>query len=310
LPDAAMNSQPKVSYSEKERTLRSGLILGLVFMVPGATASIFSNSVTILTDFLVSTVETLAVCFSWYAIRQTVKGRDFNFNYGYGKLEAMASLVVMLALGGSFVGILFGAWNRFTHPITVGGIGIAVSVGLNLFAMVMNFRLWLRNLQLNDLAQSPVLEGQIKLFRNKVFSSLCVLSTLGFSFFFRKHEWARYLDPVGSLVLSGFLIHSAIRLFNISIEHLMDKTIEEPLQMEIIKVLTEHFMRYSHLHDVRSRRSGGDIYIDLHLEFDPEAPVRDAMESIRTITMDLQKRILGCHVQVILTETSVALTND
>ncbi len=235
----------------KEQVLRFSLLLGIVFMVPGGLAFIFSNSITILADFLISTIETLAIFFSWFAIRRVGRGKDFDYNYGYGKLEAVASLVTTGAIVSSFAGILFGAWYHFMHPVAMQGAGILISVSLNLFALIMNSRQWHRNRMIAKKAPSPIIDGQIRLFRNKMLSSLCVLTTLGLSMLLRSFAWARYIDPAGSLVLSAFLIQSAFGLFNISMSNLLDKTLDEPMQMEIMKTLSRHFDRYRFLHDIR-----------------------------------------------------------
>lgn len=297
-----MSEQARLSLiGDKEKTLRFSLILGLVFMIPGGSAFLFSNSITILADFLISTIETVAIFFSWFAIRRITRGMDYQYNYGYGKLEAIASLVTTAAIVSSFGGILFSAWHHFVAPVRIQGAGILISVSLNFFALVMNSRQWYRNHRIAKREPSPIIDGQIRLFRNKILSSLCVLSTLGISMLLRDFPWACYIDPAGSLVLSGFLIHSAFGLFHVSMSNLLDKTLEEPMQMEIMKTLAKHFDRYKFLHDLRSRRSGGDVFIELFVEFEEDSTMGDVMQNVDVMKKDLGERIPGCHVNVILT---------
>ena len=83
----------------------------------------------------------------------------------------------------------------------------------------------------------------------------------------------------------------------------MDKTLEEKFQLGILRVLASNFDKYLQLHDIRSRRSGGDIYIDLYLEFEQDQVYSKLMDNIQTIKSQLEKHIVNSQVNIIPVST-------
>ena len=62
-------------FQEKERSVFTGLLLGLLVLVPDLIAVVMANSVMLLSDLLKSGSETIATSFSWIAIRRVRQGQ-------------------------------------------------------------------------------------------------------------------------------------------------------------------------------------------------------------------------------------------
>ena len=62
---------------------------------------------------------------------------------------------------------------------------------------------------------------------------------------------------------------------SLNYQRVLDKTLDEELQMVIVRHLAQYFNEYTELHGVRSRRSGSNVYIEIFLEFDGERFVID-----------------------------------
>ena len=76
---------------------------------------------------------------------------------------------------------------------------------------------------------------------------------------------------------------------------------DEALQADILRVLSAHFDEYADCHEIRLRRDLNRLFIEIFLEFDGDKRMRQVQQSIRNIKRDLENRITGSEVLIILT---------
>ncbi len=290
-------------YQQRERSLLIAFVFGAAALVPSIVAMILSNSVTLESNLLRSGSETLVIFFSWLTVRKATQGTTHTYNYGYGKLENLASLVEAAVMITSLVIILFSAIARFQDPVAIGGLGAGIGIGV-LFAGLAgsaNAWCWLRIRRLSQKEVSPIMEAQWRLFRARTIANLCVVSSLVLSVVLRKYSWAVYIDPSGSIVLSGFLFFSAYGVISMSVYDLLDRTLEESLQLVILRELASYFDEYIAFHGIRSRRSGVNIYVEVFLEFDGEKRMTEVQEIIDSMKARLEQKIPDSEVAIVPT---------
>ena len=104
---------------------------------------------------------------------------------------------------------------------------------------------------------------------------------------------------------SGARPISAVGVFTDSFNDLLDKTLDEELQMVITRELVTHFEQYEALHGIRSRRSGSHVFIDIFLECDAERKVGDVQAFFDTLRTSLEGKIPNSRVVVGLSRTRV-----
>ena len=160
---------------------------------------------------------------------------------------------------------------------------------------------WKKNYSLAQKEPTPIMESQWRLRRAKTFSDLLILFALVLSVLFVQYSWSEYIDPIASLLIIAFLLFAGYREISSSLPDLFDKTLEEELQIIILKELVGSFDKFQEFHGVRSRRSGTRIYIDIYLGFDPEQKVKDMQESIDSLKGSLETLIPGSVVCIIPT---------
>ncbi|MFN0088283.1 MAG: cation diffusion facilitator family transporter [Blastocatellia bacterium] len=283
-------------FVEKERSVFIGLLLGLMVLVPDIIAVMLANSVMLLSDLLKSGSETIATFLSYLAIRRIREGKTFDYNYGQGKLENMSSLAVAGAMLFSWLIISFSAVERFRHPSPIGRIGLALIVTGG--SALINLVIWRKNHRLAKAEPSPIIESQWRLYRAKTAANVCVLASLSLSSAFRGQTWAAYIDPAGAVVISGFLLLSAYRVITDSVYDLLDRTLDESLQMVILSELAVWYNDYAALHGIRSRRSGSNVYIEIFMEFDGDERMSEVQARIDRMKASLEEKIQNSQVVI------------
>jgi ferrous-iron efflux pump FieF len=283
----------------KEQSIFIGLALGAFGLIPGTITIVLSHSTTLMADVLKNAGLVLATFFAWMSIRKMDRGDSSNYNYGYGKLENLSSFIVATAMIIAQVFIFYHIIERFTHPEELAKMGTQLGIIFSIIAVLSSAWLWKHDHHLAQRETSPMMESLWRLYRIKTISTLLVLASLAISLAFRDHTWAAYVDPIGSIVLSGFLIFTIYSIISSSVYDLLDRTLEESLQLIILRELAAYFSEYEALHGIRSRRSGGNVHIEIFLEFDGERKMSEIQKVINSMQASLSSRINNSHIFII-----------
>ncbi|WKZ57261.1 MAG: cation diffusion facilitator family transporter [Bdellovibrionota bacterium] len=291
-----MTPHPHTSQN-REQALRLSVLATLFGLLPTTYAVVISNSVVLISDLLRCVVEFGAIFLSWLIIRRVERGDSTFYDYGFGKLEQAASLLVATALILSFVVTATLAVHRLMHPeqLEQGGFGLVLAV----LSIGANGGLWLHNARLASQHASPILDSQWRLFRAKTFAALVVALSLLIGMTSTSEALAMYADPAGSALMAAFFLVSAIRLIFSSMEELLDRSIGEGMRLLILRTLVNHEGSYEGVESIRTRRSGGKIFIDLRLGFSARSDFGAVAQSIEKIRQELQSQIPGSEIQIL-----------
>ncbi len=293
-----MDSTNSTDLNKKSRILFFSVITTFVSLFPTFYVALLSNSVTLYADFLRCFGEFLSIAMSWLIFRKISKPQSGDYSYGFGKLEQFASLSVGIAMILTFLTAMTASISRFVNPVPlddamIGIIFTVLSIGGNLF-------IWLSNHRLNSTSPSPILYSQARLFRAKTIISFVVLISLCLSTFSDQLLFIHYADPIGSMLIALFLLYSAVGVLSSSIHDLLDKSLSEVVQFKVLKALVAIEDDYTGFVNMRSRLSGGQVYIEIFLEFSPNKTINEVLTSIARIKIGILKAIPGADICIVI----------
>jgi ferrous-iron efflux pump FieF len=292
-------SPSRSSYEAKQRSILSGLVFGVFGLASAVVVFVLANSLTVFSDLLRNVGVVFAIFFSWMTVKKVDKGKNQVYNYGYGKMENLSSLVVAGVMIVSILIILYQLIDRFQHPVALHAIGMGVGIVFSGLAALFNAWLWWQSYKTAKSTSSAVMESLWRLYQVKTISTVCVLASLGLSLIFRNYSWAVYIDPAGSVVLLGVLIFSTYGVISSSVYDLLDRSLSDSMQLIVLRSLAGHFDSYEAIHGVNSRRSGNVIYVELFLEFDPQWKMVEVQKNIDAIKTELESQISGSQVTIV-----------
>lgn len=216
---------------------------------------------------------------------------DDDHRFGHGKAEALAAMfqVILIALSGS--GIAFRALDQLmgVSDTAAAQEGIAVSV----VAIIATFGLisWQKYVlrRANSLAiQTDNLHYQSDLFLNlAVIAALVLDQYLGFS----------KADPLFGLGIAAWLLWGAWRAARESINHLMDREWPEERREAFLEVIARH-PDIRGVHDLRTRTSGADDFVQFHMAVDPNLTVAQAHDLMDEVEDRLAREFPGVEVLI------------
>ncbi len=210
------------------------------------------------------------------------KPKDEDHPYGHNKYETLSGLFISAML--FFVGgkVIINAFNRFHDPIipninTTSLIVLLVTLAINIFVSVIEYK---KGKELNSL----ILVSDSMHTRSDIYVSIGVLITL----IGVKLGLPPIIDPIASLIVSGFIMHSAYEIFKENSDVLVDRS---AVDTEEIRSLVMNFEQVKDTHNIRSRGSQNYLYIDLHLLVDPELSVVKSHELVHDIEETIRMKI-------------------
>jgi cation diffusion facilitator family transporter len=290
-------------YRSKERYVFLAFLVGVVNFSLKLASTIIGNSATQFTDLLRNAGDTFACLLTWLTVRRIRAGKLLRYDYGFGKLENAASLLVAGMMFITLIVSLYTAFDRFHHPVVVHRVEFGFFVAV--YAVAISAFIWRRTYMRTKLDGSPVLESQWHLFRAKTMANFCVVLSLGLSMQLKNHPWALYIDPIASLILAGFLVYSIYSIASVNVSDLLDRALDESLQLVIMRELAAYFEDYVAFHGLRSRRAAKHIYIDIFLEFDGSRSMGEVQKVIDSMRRSLEQKIPGSHVVIAPTTSRV-----
>lgn len=301
MPGDEIDSKAEVAEESRHELVLTGLIIDILILIPETIAILLSESIILLSDAIKGANEILATSFALLIIRRVTAGGKFTYDYGMGKFESLTRIITGAVMLISLAILLLFTFHRIVDPEVFDMTAAFIGIPLMILAAIADSYHWRKNHRLAMKEPTPIMEAQWRLRRAKTFSDLLILLALILSVLLVQYSWAEYIDPVVSMIIIGFLLLAGYREISASLPDLFDKTLEEELQIVILRELSASFDKYSEFHGVRSRRSGSRIYIDIFLGFDKEQKMGDVQAFIRSLKRSLEATIPGSVVCIVPT---------
>ena len=249
------------------------IAVGVLAKSQGLIADGFHSLSDLVADFVVL-----------FANRHSQKDADAEHPYGHQRFETAASLVLGLLLLGVGVGLLWSAIGKLEAPETIAAVHVSALwvAGAALLAKELLFRYMLR---VAERVKSSMLVANAWHARSDAASSLVVgLGIVG--------NLAGYpiLDPIAALIVGLMVTRMGWRFAWDALQDLVDRSVDDQ-ELQAITHTLLHTPGVSGVHDVRTRKMGDMVAVDVHLEVDATLTV----EAGHTIAVEARQRVLQRH---------------
>ncbi|MEW5735164.1 MAG: cation diffusion facilitator family transporter [Thermodesulfobacteriota bacterium] len=297
------NHEAPETIQSKERTALFGTVAKTVLLLPSLFAAILSGSLLLYTDLVKNVVDTLAIFVSWRTLRTMNRGAASSYDFGFGKLESLTSLLVSFTMAVSVLAIVASALERLEEPVALQNVWLGLLMVLASAGEDVYF--WRKYEHINRKGPSPLAEANLRAYRTDLVLCLGVAASLTAGVVLKRFSWIHYLDPAMSLAYAFYILAIAYGIFTKSLFHLGDKTLEESLQILILRELSRFFHEFDKFHGIRSRHSGNVIYIEIFLEFDPARTMGEVQGTMDRLAENLESAIDHSSVLVVPTTRRV-----
>lgn len=289
-PPVVEHPSPPQPQETRERTAaaaRSTWVsvgVNLVLSVLQVVVGIEARSQALIADGLHSFSDLVADFVVLFANHHAAKAPDAEHPYGHQRFETAASLMLGLLLLGVGLGMVWSAVGKVQNPGALEQVHV-VALWVALATLVLKELLFRYLLRVAKRVKSSMLVANAWHARSDAASSLVVgIGIAG--------NLAGYtiLDAIAALVVGLMIARTGWRFGWSALHDLMDSAIDQDEAQTIRKTLRET-PGVRGVHDLRTRKMGDMVVVDVHLEVDATLSV----EAGHTIAVNARRRVLQRH---------------
>ena len=243
------------------RATYASVAVALCLIIFKMLAFLVTDSVALLSSLVDSLLDCLASILNLFAVRQSLVPADDEHRFGHGKAEPLAGLGQAAFITGSSIFLVLESINRIVNPKVVeqGEIGLLVM----LFSLVATIAL----VTYQSYVARKTGSVAIKADSIHYFSDIALNTGVIIALLLTTYVGWELADPVIALLIALYIVSSAWKIIKQSLDQLMDRELL-PEQRQVIIDLLESQTAIAGYHDLRTRTSGTDVFIQLHLDID------------------------------------------
>jgi cation diffusion facilitator family transporter len=242
----------------------------------GRSQALIADAIHSLTD---TTTDIAIIAGSHYWSRPA----DEDHPYGHRRLETLVTAFIGIMLVAAGIGIGWEAISTLHKKQAASPGWIAFYAAMA--SIVVKEVLYRWTAAVGKKIKSPALGANAWHHRTDAISSLPVLIAVGGALIFP--TWS-FLDRVGAVIVSIFILHAALKIIWPAVSELIDAGVPEEIQKKIMGIAS-NTMGVREVHAIRSRYISSSIQIDLHIVVDGNISVRAG----HTIADSVEGNIIG-----------------
>lgn len=265
------------------------LVFKFIAGILGGSAAMIADAVHSLSDFLTDIV---VIAF----VRISSKPEDEDHDYGHGKYETLATSIIGLAL--LMVGLYIfynGArqiWDVM-HGAEIEQPGLVALIAA-IVSILMKEWTYRFTVSVGKKVESQAVIANAWHHRSDALSSIGTAIGIGGAILLGK-GWA-VLDPIAALVVSVFIVKTALGLLSTSSGELLEKSLPKEVEKKIVDIV-ESEPEVSEVHHLCTRRIGNNIAIEMHIRMPGEIPLKDSHTRASNIERKLRQHF-GEHTHI------------
>ena len=235
--------------------------LALAKLVVGAV----TGSLAVLASAVDSLMDVACSGLNAFFLRIAAKGPDAEHAYGHGKAEALSGVIqaTIIAMGG--VWLITRGIRRLIEPVLLVSPEAGVAVSAAALAVSLALVWYLRREA--RLTQSIALQADAFHYVTDIATNIVAGVALAL---YRVMGWW-WVDPVASLLIAVYIIHSALAILREAADELLDRGLPREVEDDVTAMLRSFAPEVRGYRAFRSRRAGGTHFLEFNLLVDRDA---------------------------------------
>jgi ferrous-iron efflux pump FieF len=239
-----------------------------------------TDSVSVLSSLFDSGLDLGASLINMFAVAHALQPADREHRFGHGKAEALAGLAQSTFIAGSAVFLLIEAGRRLVEPRQLAHVDVGIAVMV--LSIVMTLGLVLFQYFVVRRTASLAISADSLHYKGDLLANLAIIGALVVT---AEFGWI-YADPLLGIMVAVYIVYGAYGIFRQSLDQLMDHELPDE-QRALIRSIALGHDEVEDVHDLRTRRSGLQSFIQLHIEMDGNMRLSRAHEIADAVELEI-----------------------
>ena len=250
--------------------------------VLGHSSAMIADAIHSLSDFITDVV---LLAF----VHMSAKPQDEDHDYGHGKYETFATLIIGLAIMAAATGIIISGVDKLVDWVGGGQLAAPgwLALAAALLSIVVKEVMYRYTVRRGKALDSPALVANAWHHRSDALSSIGAAVGIGGAILLG-NRWT-VLDPLASVVVGLMLLKVAIGLLRSSVGELTEHSLSSEVEKEIEDIICS-YPDVSDPHNLRTRRIGNRFAIEVHVRMDGNTTLTAAHNRATAIEQRIRQR--------------------
>jgi len=280
-------------FTGKSGAIRLSALVVISLIILKTVIGILTGSLSIVAQAVDSFLDLFAVGVTFLAVHIAAKPADAEHPFGHGKAENIAAIIqaILIFIAGGT--IIYSAVTRagIDEPLELTEAGIAV-MAVSIVASILLSR-HLRKVARQE--DSMALEANARGIAVDVYSAAAVLVGLVIV----RITGLDIIDDILAGLVAILILKVGIDVLRKSFVGLIDVKLPEDEENLIKLAISEHFGdQIIEYHKLRTRKSGSQRYVDLHLVMPRHISLEEAHLMCDHLENDMKQRLLGIDITI------------
>lgn len=278
-----------------------GSVVNVALTIFKFVAGILGRSSAMVADAVHSLSDLVTDAIIFIFVRAASKPEDRTHEYGHGKFETLATLMVGCILFLVGIGIMisgikdciaFFNGNRGPHPRMIALIAAVLSI-------VLKEGIFRYTIRKGKTINSPILIANAWHHRSDAFSSIATLIGVAGAMFLG--ETGLILDPLAAILVSFYICKSGYDVVRPSLDELLERSLPAETEKEIRQIM-KSVDGILGVHQLKTRKIGNHFAIEAHTTMDGNMTLEEAHHLATIAERKLKKRYgakthIGLHME-------------
>ncbi len=253
---------------QKRATLVSSSV-ATVLVVVKLVIGVASGSVAVLASAIDSLLDTLVSIFNFFAIKKSEEHPDEAYQYGKGKIQAIAAVIEGTVITISGIYIIYEAIKKLNS----GSVTtlLTPSILAMIFSIIVTYLLVNYLLKVAQETDNIVIKADALHYQTDLWSNAAVLVALGLVY----ATGIDAIDAVFGLGIGLYIIYSAYEIIQEGVEILLDRALEGEMVANIGEIISKH-PEVTSYHWLKTRTDGSTNFIEFHMVLRPNMLLLEA----------------------------------
>ncbi|MBN2768011.1 MAG: cation transporter [Campylobacterales bacterium] len=253
---------------QKKATIVASCV-ALILVIAKFIIGIISGSVAVLASAIDSILDFAISIFNFFAIKKSEEDPTKSFQYGKGKIQAIAAVIegTIITLSGIFI-----IYKAYEKAITLEPVKMLLpSIFVMIFSIIITFLLVRYLLFIAKKTDNLVIKSDALHYQTDLWSNSAILLSL----FLVWLSGYNIIDAIFGFTIGLYIIYSAIEIIIEGIKILLDHSLPQK-EIEMIATIILSHPRVNSYHWLKTRSDGSSNFVEFHIVLEPDMLLLEA----------------------------------